>query len=164
MHIARAYSSLPSARIRLGLCDNTEVGDEGYARESLAAEAVRVERAQVVKLCQFRSREALCEDGQVFALRSGAQRRNAYARGARTRMPEPLSRSWRSLSPPSLTMSCIEVEPASSAFSSSSLSADEGLWIICGGIESLVGCLRVVHAPLQPRYGLRARRRVCGWV
>jgi hypothetical protein len=41
-------------------------------------------------------------------------------------MPEPLSWIWRSFMPPSLTVMRMLVAPASSAFSSSSLSADDG--------------------------------------
>ena len=45
------------------------------------------------------------------------------------RMPWPSSWIWRSLFPPSFTVTVMDVAPASRAFSSSSFSAEAGRWI-----------------------------------
>lgn len=51
-------------------------------------------------------------------------------KGALTLMPCPLSWICRILDPPSLDMTVMDVAPASKAFSSSSLRALEGFWMI----------------------------------
>jgi hypothetical protein len=52
-------------------------------------------------------------------------------KGGRTRIPVPLSWICSDFSPPSLTVTLIDVAPASSEFSMSSLRAFEGRWMIC---------------------------------
>ena len=100
-------------------------------------------------------------------------------------MPQPLSWTWSRRTPPSLTLTLIELAPASSAFSSSSLSAFAGRWMIspaaillttsCGSLSirptsivhtsahrSWPARRRVEHASSQATGALRQGRLIAG--
>ena len=88
---------------------------EQCSSSDLSSEAIGGNVGEIFKLSQFAGRESLTDNSHVFFLKRAliAVRNSVWVEQGPTLMPQPLSWIWSSFSPPDLTITCMEVAPAS---------------------------------------------------
>jgi hypothetical protein len=83
---------LPRTGVFLGLCDNSQIGDVRYGRQSLPTKTISGEMRQVRKLGEFRGRETVSENGKIcFLCRFVLIQRPHLYRDKLAFIPQPLS-------------------------------------------------------------------------
>jgi hypothetical protein len=117
-HILRRYGFLFRS------CNGQEVSHMRHQGQSFPSKVVGLDTRPVVKRRQFRRGEPFYKDGQLIFVRSNARASIQTTRLAR--MPHSLPSTCGGFIPPSLTVTRIEVEPASRLFSISSFKAEAG--------------------------------------
>lgn len=128
------------------------------ARQRFSAKAISPQLAQILERLDLGRGEAFAQDWKVVLLlhltESAGALPSSSTEESLTLIPDPLSCICSSLIPPSLTVTRIVVEPASSAFSISSFRALAGRWMICHSTRISADRregARTGVPPLQPR-------------